>query len=146
MAGEAFCEFPANLASSPATARGSTPAALGLGISAIVTVRLARQSPADIEEFLETVACVPALRRIRICASTRFNSFSFPLVLLSLRESCIRQVRLCSLGGGRRPAPNGVPPPTRLSPPPDRFSGTTLPPQSNSLGPRLEDLILCLTA
>jgi len=27
------------------------PAALGLGISAIVTVRLARQSPADIEEF-----------------------------------------------------------------------------------------------
>jgi Lrp/AsnC family transcriptional regulator, leucine-responsive regulatory protein len=27
------------------------PAALGLSISAIVTVRLARQSPADIEEF-----------------------------------------------------------------------------------------------
>jgi hypothetical protein len=90
MAGEAFCEFPANLASSPATARGSTPAALGLGISAIVTVRLARQSPADIEEFLETVACVPALRRVRTCALARFNTFSFPLVSLSLRESCIR--------------------------------------------------------
>jgi hypothetical protein len=32
---------------------------------------------------------------------------------LSLRESCIRQIRLCSLGGGRRPA-HRPPPRTRL--------------------------------
>src|SRR6476620_12724393 len=65
--------------------------------------------------WLETVACVPALRRVRACAVARFNSFSFPPVSLSLRESCIRQIRLCSLGGGRRPAPHGAPPPPRQS-------------------------------
>jgi Lrp/AsnC family transcriptional regulator, leucine-responsive regulatory protein len=37
------------------------PAALGLGISAIVTVRLARQSPADIEEFLTAVRRHPEI-------------------------------------------------------------------------------------
>jgi hypothetical protein len=66
------------------------------------------------QEWLETVACVSALRRVQACAPARFNSFSFPLVSLSLRESCIRQIRLCSLGGGRRLALNGAPPPTRL--------------------------------
>ena len=42
-------------------ARGSTLAALGLGISAIITVRLARQSPADIEEFLTAVRRHPEI-------------------------------------------------------------------------------------
>jgi Lrp/AsnC family transcriptional regulator, leucine-responsive regulatory protein len=37
------------------------PAALGLGISAIVSVRLARQSPADIEEFLTAVRRHPEI-------------------------------------------------------------------------------------
>ena len=34
---------------------------------------------------------------------------------MCLRESCMRENRTCSLGGGRRPAPHGAPPPTRHS-------------------------------
>src|SRR6266403_5094602 len=34
---------------------------------------------------------------------------------MCLRESCMRENRTCSLGGGRRPAPHGAPPPTRQS-------------------------------
>ncbi len=35
--------------------------------------------------------------------------------VMCLRESCMRENRTCSLGGGRRPAPHGAPPPARQS-------------------------------
>src|SRR5262249_27668157 len=53
---------------------------------------------------LETATRDPALRRVRACSPALFNSFFGILASLSLRESCIRENRMCSLGGGRRPA------------------------------------------
>jgi Lrp/AsnC family leucine-responsive transcriptional regulator len=37
------------------------PVALGLGVGVIMTVRLAKQSPADIAEFLVVVRCQPEI-------------------------------------------------------------------------------------
>src|SRR6266436_7337803 len=55
------------------------------------------------EGWLATVACVPALRRIQACAPARFNSFSFPLVSLSLRESWGKSAcAVCAADGGQR--------------------------------------------
>src|SRR5215469_7531533 len=45
-----------------------------------------------------------ALPEVRACELGGINSFSRISERLSLRESCIRENRTCSLGGGRRPA------------------------------------------
>ena len=57
--------------------------------------------PALAQSRLETAACDQALRRVRACAVDRFNSFSCIPALLSLRESCLREMCTGSLGGGR---------------------------------------------
>jgi hypothetical protein len=58
--------------------------------------------PALAQSRLETAACGHALRRVQACSVDRSNSFSCVSASLSLRESCMREIRTCSLGGGRR--------------------------------------------
>jgi hypothetical protein len=48
------------------------------------------------------LTCGHALRRVQACSVDRSNSFSCVSASLSLRESCMREIRTCSLGGGRR--------------------------------------------
>jgi len=51
---------------------------------------------------LEATACAPALQRVRASSVAGVNSFFGIPALLSLRESCMRENRTCSLGGRRR--------------------------------------------
>src|ERR1700751_104526 len=53
---------------------------------------------------LEMAAPDDALRRVRACQPSWINSFYRNSEAVSLRESCIRENRPCSLSGGRRPA------------------------------------------
>jgi hypothetical protein len=51
---------------------------------------------------LETTAPEDALPRLRACQPSWINSLNCVSAAVSLRESCIREMRTCSLRGGRR--------------------------------------------
>jgi len=87
-----YCGDGASTISAPTFESSSNVSTAGFATHLVAPIQALTQG------WLETVAYVPALRRVRACAPARFNSFSFLLVSLSLRESCIRQIRLCSLG------------------------------------------------
>src|SRR5215469_15342554 len=65
---------------------------------------LVAPGPTLAQRRLETAARDQVVRRVRACPVALFNTFSCILASLSLRESCMREIRTCSLGGGRRPA------------------------------------------
>src|ERR1700694_3535085 len=51
---------------------------------------------------LDAAVSAQALWRVRACPLDQLNSFSSIPASLSLRESCMRENRTCSLSGGRR--------------------------------------------
>jgi len=82
----------------------SRPKALPTSRRLDPATHLVTSVPALAQCWLETAACDQALRRVRACSIDRFNSFSCISASLSLRESCLREMCMGSLGGGRRPA------------------------------------------
>src|SRR5258708_9768748 len=76
---------------------------------------------------LEMAAPEDALRRVRACQPSWINSFYCISEAVSLRESCIRENRPCSLSGGRRPARK------RASSDPTSINTSTMITSSNSL-------------
>jgi hypothetical protein len=71
--------------------------------------------PALAQSRPEIVACGQALRRVHACSVDRSNSFSCISASLSLHESCMREIRTCSLSGGRRLARKRASPTRQLS-------------------------------